>query len=115
MNHEFVRAFCLKLPHVTEEILWADTLVFKIGGRMFALLNLAESRETRLAFKCDPEQFSQLVELEDVVPAPYLARAHWVSLRRFDALSPSDLKHRLRAAYDLIFAKLSKKARLALR
>jgi predicted DNA-binding protein (MmcQ/YjbR family) len=115
MNHEFVRAFCLKLPHVTEEVLWSDTLVFKVGGRMFALLNLAESRATRLAFKCDAEQFSQLTELEDVVPAPFLARAYWVSLQRFDALSPPDLKHRLQSAYDLILAKLSKKARLALR
>ncbi len=55
--------------------------------------------------------FAELVEQEGVIPAPYLARAHWVALENEDALPPAEVKRRLREAYELIKAKLPKKVR----
>jgi predicted DNA-binding protein (MmcQ/YjbR family) len=40
MNLEKIREYCLSLPHVTEEVLWEKDLVFKIGGKMFAVIGL---------------------------------------------------------------------------
>lgn len=114
MTHESIRAFCLKLPGASENLQWGDDLVFKIAGKMFAVMGLGEHTEGGIAFKCTPEEFAALIELEDVIPAPYLARAHWVRLRRFDALPPSELKKRLRNSYEIVIAGLPKKTRAGL-
>ncbi len=111
MTREAIRGFCLKLPQAAENLQWGDDLVFKIAGKMFAVMGLGEQGEGRLAFKCSPEEFAILTEMEDIIPAPYLARAHWVSLRRLDALPPAELKKRLRDSYDLVVAGLPKKIR----
>ena len=37
MNVEWFRKFCMSLPHSTEEVLWGGDLVFKIGGKMYAV------------------------------------------------------------------------------
>ena len=113
MTLERVRAICLKFPHATEQIQWGNDLVFKIGGKMFAVAAL-ENTGKALAFKCTPEEFGLLTENEGIIPAPYLARAHWVSLEKFDTLSASELSRRLRDSYDLVFGGLTKKAQAAL-
>jgi predicted DNA-binding protein (MmcQ/YjbR family) len=68
-----------------------------------------------LSFKATPEDFASLTEREGIKPAPYLARAQWVSIESPDTLSTAELKPLLRQAYDLVFAKLTKKAQAALR
>ena len=113
MTVERVRAICLKFPHSTEQIQWGNDLVFKIGGKMFAVAAL-ESTGNALSFKCTPEEFTLLTENEGISPAPYLARAHWVSLQKFDTLGGAELSKRLRDSYDLVFAGLTKKAQAAL-
>jgi predicted DNA-binding protein (MmcQ/YjbR family) len=109
MDIESVRAHCLSFPHVTEVVLWGNDLVFKIGGKMFAVIGLDPASDHCLSFKCTPEKFAELVERDGIVPAPYVARYHWVALERFNALSEKELKSLLRTAYDLVFAKLPKK------
>ena len=109
MNVEWVRRYCMALPHTTETVQWGGSLVFKIGGRIFAVAAL-EPGDTWLSFKCSPENFAELVEREGVIPAPYLARAQWVALQTDDAVKAPELKRFLRQAYDLVFAKLTKKA-----
>jgi predicted DNA-binding protein (MmcQ/YjbR family) len=102
------------MPHATEQIQWENDLVFKIGGKMFAVARL-DAGPNVVAFKCRPEEFALLIEQEGIIPAPYLARAHWVSLARFDVLRPSELARRLRDSYDLVLAGLPKKLRESLR
>jgi predicted DNA-binding protein (MmcQ/YjbR family) len=80
---------------------------------MFAVLPL-EPAPVRLSFKCSPEDFAELTERPGIVPAPYLARAHWVALESEDAIPAAELKRRLRNSYVLVFAKLPKKTREAL-
>ena len=108
MNREWVRKYCMSLPRVTEQVQWKIDLVFKIGGKMFAVLVL-EPHTTCLAFKCSPEDFEELTERPGIIPAPYIARAKWVALESFDAMPRKELESRLKRAYELIFAKLPKK------
>lgn len=114
MDIEWLREFCLSLPHTTEKLQWGDALVFKIGGKMYAVVSL-EPSDTWLSFKCSVEDFADLVERAGIVPAPYLARAHWVALEKESSISRDELKSFLRAAYSLILAKLPKKTQLALK
>jgi predicted DNA-binding protein (MmcQ/YjbR family) len=113
MGRDWVRRYCLTLPRVTEQVQW-ESLVFKIGGRMFAIAAL-EPSEHYLSLKCSAEAFAELVERPGIVPAPYLARALWVALESLDAVSRPELERMLREAYEMVFAKLPKKAQAELR
>ncbi len=113
MDIDWVRRYCLSLPHTTEKVQWHDDLVFKVAGKMYAVVAL-EPGDHWLSFKCAPEEFAHLVEQPGVVPAPYLARAHWVALETEGALPPTEIKRLLRRAHDLVLAKLPKKVQAAL-
>ena len=108
MDIEWVRQYCLSLPHATEQVQWGDDLVFKVGGKMFAAVPL-EPAPRWLGFKCTEEEFADLVERPGIIPAPYLARAHWVSLESEDALTRDEVHRLLRQAHELVFAKLPKR------
>jgi predicted DNA-binding protein (MmcQ/YjbR family) len=112
-NVDFIREFCKSLPHATEHVQWGNDLVFKISGKMFAVAAL-EPSAVWVSFKCTPEEFAELTERPGIIPAPYMARAHWVGLESPDALPRAELLRRLREAYDLIAAKLPRKTRAAL-
>ncbi len=111
MDIEFVRKFCLSLPHVTEDVQWESDLLFRIGNKMFAVVALDPASDHRMSFKCTPEVFTELTEREGIVPAPYVARYHWVALQRFDAISERELKPLLKNAYEMVRDKLPKKIR----
>lgn len=113
MTIETVRRWCLARPGVTEDIKWDDDLVFSVGGRMFCVAMLEPPH--RLSFKCDDEAFAELVEREGIIPAPYLARARWVSLEALEGpMECQELETRLGRSYDLVKAGLTKKAQAAL-
>ena len=109
MDIESVRSYCLSLPHATEGIQWDNDLLFRIAGKMFAVIALDASSPNRLAFKCTPEKYEELIEREGIVPAPYMARNKWVSLQRFDALPDSEIKKLIKNSYEMVLAKLPKK------
>ena len=109
MDQEQARKFCLSLPHVTEDVQWKSDLLFRIGNKMFAVLSLDPSYGHCMSFKCTPEMFAELTERDGIVPAPYVARYHWVALERFNALKDSELKTLLKNSYEMVLAKLPKK------
>ena len=111
MDQESVRRFCLSLPHVDEKVQWENDLLFRIGGKMFAVVALEPSHGVLMSFKCTPEKFAELVEYDGIIPAPYVARYHWVGFERFDALPDRELKELLTKAYELVRDKLPKKIR----
>lgn len=116
MNVESLRFYLLSLPHVAETIQWGDNLVFwvgdkAIGGRMFALANLSKDSHGVLSFAAGPERYAELIEIEGVSPAPYLARAHWVAIERYDVFPSTELKEHLRNAHAVVFAKLAKRTK----
>lgn len=110
MDIEKVRAYCLSFPNVTEDVQWENDLLFRIGKKMFAVAAL-EASDHVLSFKCTPEKFAELTERDGIVPAPYVARYHWVALESFDALKEAELKALLRNSYEMVLAKLPKKLR----
>jgi predicted DNA-binding protein (MmcQ/YjbR family) len=110
MTLEKLRTRCLTYPGVTEQIQWGNNLVFKVGGKIFAIAATEPGDEHCLAFKCSDEGFAELVEIDGIVPAPYLARAKWVALERFDALSDREIETRIAEAYRIVVGKLTRKA-----
>jgi predicted DNA-binding protein (MmcQ/YjbR family) len=114
LDIESVREYCLSFPHATENVQWGADLVFKIAGKMFAVISLEKVSDHGMSFKCTPEKFAELTERNGIVPAPYVARYHWVALETFDALKEKELKSLLRNSYDMVFEKLPKKAKTQL-
>ena len=107
MNVDSIRAYCLSFPQATEKLQWGDALCFKVGGsKMFAVLALDD---LRLSFKCTPERFAELIEREDIRPAPYVGRYKWVMLDRLDAIPISELKGLIGVSYEMVSAKVPKK------
>lgn len=110
MHLESIREYCLTLPYATEMIQWVDHLLFKVGGKMFAIMSL-EPEEVVLSFKATPEQFYELQEQDGIIPAPYMARNQWLALERFDALRDDELKELLATSHRLVYEKLPKRTR----
>jgi predicted DNA-binding protein (MmcQ/YjbR family) len=113
MSIDWLREFCLSLAHTTEQIQWEDDLVFKIGGKMYAVAPL-EPGALWLSLKCSDEDFAELVERPGIIPAPYLARAYWVGIESENTVSREEMKQLLTRAHAIVFAKLPKKAQAAL-
>jgi predicted DNA-binding protein (MmcQ/YjbR family) len=116
MDAERAREYLLQLPHVVETMQWGANLVFwvgdkAIGGKMFAVLNLDEDQKAVVSFAAGSERYAELLETEGVFPAPYLARAHWVSIRHWGVLRSSELEEHLKLAHSLIHDKLPKRTR----
>jgi predicted DNA-binding protein (MmcQ/YjbR family) len=112
---DWVRACCLALPHATEDVQWEHNLLFRIAGKMFCITNLEPGiSPTKIAFKCTPEKFAELVEIEGIIPAPYMARNHWVAMIEMDALRPPEIKELIHASYQMILEKLPKSKQAAL-
>ena len=108
MNLTRLRELCLSFPGATEQIQWGADLVFKVGGKMFCVA-CTEVAPNVMSFKCDDEQFAELCEREGIIPAPYMARAKWVALERWDTLDDRELKPLIEHAYTLIKLKLPRK------
>ena len=106
MNVEAIRAFCLAFPNATEKLQWGDDLCFKVGGKIFVMLGLDHAR---LCFKCTPNTFAELIEREDIRPAPYVGRYKWVMLNRLDAVGNAELQDLIRQSFEMVSAKTPKK------
>jgi predicted DNA-binding protein (MmcQ/YjbR family) len=105
MSIEAVRRICRTLPGVSEDVKWGNDLVFSVGGKMFAAIDLEPPHA--IAFKCSEEMFGDLVERPGIVPAPYLARAKWVQETEFgETLDLRELAELLRTAHGIVASKL---------
>ena len=116
MDAERLRAYLLRLPHVVETMQWGANLVFwvgdkAIGGKMFAVLSLDDDPKAVLSFAAGPERYAELLEIEGVFPAPYLARARWVALKHWEVFRSSELEDLLEHGRRLIYDKLPWKTR----
>src|SRR3954468_15991109 len=108
MYQETLRKFCLSLAHVTQAIKWRHDLCFLIAEKMFAVGALEASDGHFVSFKCTPEKFAELIEVEGIIPAAYMARNQWVTLERDNALRDPEIKDLIRGSYELVKAKLPK-------
>ncbi len=104
MNFDALRVLCLSLPDAAENLQWEDELCFKVRGKIFAMVSLS-SVPQRLIFKCDPEEFLELIENEGVVPAPYVGRYKWVMLESLEALPGSEIDRCIRKSHAMVSSK----------
>ncbi len=112
---DWLRQFCLSLPHTTEDVQWEHDLLFRIASKIYCVANLEPDRwPGKMAFKCTPEKFAELVEVEGIVPAPYMARNHWVSVTDMNALRQSEIKELVHDSYRLVLEWLPKKTQAKL-
>ena len=109
MNIEFLRKFCLSLPGATEDIKWGHDLCFSVGGKMFCVTSFEPPFTA--TFKVKAEEFESLTATQDIIPAPYLARAKWVMVSKSTRLTKKEWEQYVRQSYELISGKLPGKLR----
>lgn len=101
MDAHLIREYCLSFPAATENLQWGADLCFKVGGKIFAILNL-DSVPQKICFKCTPESFAELCEREDIHPAPYVGRYKWVLLDRLDAVRDDELRDLIQQSHEMV-------------
>ena len=115
MRFAEVEAFCLSLPAATVDTPFGESRVYKVGGKMFAMLAYDERHEpAEVWFKAGPASFPILTRIKGIRPCPYLARAQWVAVDGLKVLKPAELKAYLARAHGIVAAGLSKKLRASL-
>jgi predicted DNA-binding protein (MmcQ/YjbR family) len=115
MRYADVEKFCLSLRAASVHTPWRDSRVYKIGGKMFAMLAFDErGKPSGIWFKAGDASFEILTRQKGIRPCPYLARARWVAVDGLTALSATELKAYLERAHAMVAMKLSKKRRAAL-
>lgn len=114
MNIEEIRVFCLSRKQVTEGFPFGDdTLVFKVKGKMFVLMNL--EGELRMNLKCDPEEAIRLREKYDaVIPGYHMNKKLWNTVIVDSNINNQLLKKWIDDSYKLVVAKLPKKDQVGL-
>ncbi|HEX4886954.1 MAG TPA: MmcQ/YjbR family DNA-binding protein [Luteibaculaceae bacterium] len=112
MNAEDIRAYCLSKPGVEEGFPFdGSTLVFKVGGKMFALFDVDQFSGVNL--KCDPEWAVELRErYAGVTPGYHMNKQHWNTVVIDGSFSSADLIKWIDHSYDLVFRSLPKKQQL---
>jgi predicted DNA-binding protein (MmcQ/YjbR family) len=119
IDAERIRAYLLTLPHAVETMQWGANLVFwvgdkAIGGKMFALVNLDQDGTAVISYAAGPERYSELLETEGIIPAPYMARIYWVAVERWDVFRTTEWEKELSAAHTITFNKLPPRMRAVL-
>lgn len=113
MSPEAFEAVCLALPGATLSVQWGDDHVYKVGGKMFAVMGGAVGRDGA-SLKVSDVAYEVLTQSGRAIPAPYLARARWVHFADLLALDDAEVEDWLRTAHGLIAAKLTRKQRAEL-
>lgn len=115
MRYADVEKLCLSLPGTSVHTPWGDSRVYKVGGKMFAMLAYGDSDKPEgIWFKAGEASFEILTRIKGIGPCPYLARAKWVAMDGIKALKPNELRAYLKRAHALVAAGLPKKKRAAL-
>lgn len=115
MNIESVREYCLSLPHATEDFPFDETtLAFRIGGRIFAMIDL--ERTEWFVLKCNPDMAIELREkYAEISPAWHMNKRHWNQINLFGYLSEELICSLIRHSYSLVVQKLPKAIRISLK
>jgi predicted DNA-binding protein (MmcQ/YjbR family) len=114
MNVETLREYCLSKPGVEESLPFDEsTLVFKVGGKMFALFSLDD--ELSINLKCDPERAIELRENHSaIIPGYHMNKKHWNTLMIDGSLPDKLIFELIDHSYNLVFNSLPAKVRQSL-
>lgn len=109
-----LKQFALSLPQTTFVKQWGECLVCKVASKMFFLIALDGELVDGVIFKCTPEEFDELTDIDGITQAPYCAKRLWVRVGDLGVLSEKELQARIRRSYGLVIAKLPKKTQAQL-
>lgn len=113
MNIETYFEYCLSKKGVTEHFPFdEDTLVFKVGGKMFALSSLSqwEKGEPSVNLKCDPERAEELrAQYDEIKPGYHMSKIHWNTINVNREVPYTLIKELIDHSYELVFRSLTKK------
>jgi len=112
MHIEDIRDYCLsKSDSVVEDTPFGpDTLVFKIGGKVFLLIGLDQIEDLRFNVKCDPEYAVELRERyeQTVLPGYHMNKKHWNTVLVGRELNTKQLTDLIDHSFGLVVQSLSK-------
>lgn len=108
MDIEEIRNYCLGKPGVSESFPFDnETLVFKVGSKMFCLTNLNITKSINL--KCNPERAIELrEEFEEVLPGYHMNKKHWNTVSLEGRLERNFILGLIDHSYNLVYKKLNK-------
>ena len=108
-------AYCAALPATTHVVQWGNADVWKVGGKVFAIAGWNDGRDA-YTFKASDIAYEVLQDQPGIRPAPYLASRgmKWLQVHDDPGLGDESLKEHLKASYDMVVAKLTKKTRAEL-
>ena len=114
LDEDDIAALCRAWPGVTSSIKWEVDRVFSVGGKMFCVICMIGPDRGRFSFKVETDRFLELTEQPGMMPAPYMARAFWVSVTEPERFARDELETFVRRSYELVLANLPKKTQAAL-
>ncbi len=114
MDIEVFRDYCLSKKMVTEEFPFdANTLVFKVAGKMFALTDVRNFEGVNL--KCDPEKAIELREIYPaVLPGYHMSKTNWNTVKMDGSIPDPLFREWIDDSYNLVVAGLPAKVRTSL-
>ena len=106
------REYCLTKPKATEGTPFGETvLVFKVAGKMFALMSLDEI-PTTANLKCDPDLALELRDrYEHVRPGYHMNKKHWNTVEIEGGIPETELRKMIDHSYDLVVQSLPRATR----
>jgi predicted DNA-binding protein (MmcQ/YjbR family) len=110
------RRRCLAFPGAVEEFPFGpQTAVFKVGGKVFALLPRRRAAGPTISLKCEPALAEDLRSAHpEIVPGYHLSKRHWNTVALDGSLPAGMVADMIEDSYDLVVAKLPRKVRAAL-
>lgn len=112
LNLQQLKKYCLSKKGVYEDFPFDDeTLVFKVGSKMFALTNINE-KELKVNLKCDPMMAQDLRrEYVAIKPGYHMNKIHWNTVEIDGSIDDKIIEMLIDISYDLVFKGLKKKER----
>jgi predicted DNA-binding protein (MmcQ/YjbR family) len=103
MDLAHFREYCLRKPGATENTPFGpDVLVFKVGGKMFALAALDEV-PAKVNLKCDPDLALELRDrYEQVTPGYHMNKKHWNTVEIESGVPDAEARKMIDHSYDLV-------------
>ena len=114
LDEDDIAALCGRWPGVTSSIKWEVDRVFSVANKMFCVICAIGPDRGRFSFKVETDRFLELTEQPGMMPAPYMARAFWVSVTEPERFARDELEAYVRRSYELVLAGLPKKTQAAL-
>jgi predicted DNA-binding protein (MmcQ/YjbR family) len=106
VDHAYLEQICLQLKGTTTDIKWGNDLCYLVGGKMYCVASLEPP--LKVSLKVDPGEFGELIGRLGIIPAPYMARNHWILVEKPESLSFREWKYYVEHSYKQVRAKLTR-------